>query len=110
MRSTIISLCLACLATGACGGGGSDPSPQASPSCSSPEATSVSNPFFPPGLNPVKFGVLTRHSHRHGFTDATIVSDTQIVELYPPLAWRSSITAIASSAETTKASKPRSSS
>lgn len=82
IRALFLSAAL--LVLSACGGGGDGASSAPSP-CPLPEADGDES-LLPRELNLGQYGVVEETTVTKGFLSARIVSETKIVELYPPIA------------------------
>ena len=79
MASSVAVLLLA-----GCGGGDGETSAGPTP-CPLP-AAGGNERLLPEGLDLTEYGVLAEAESNRGFVTARVVSETQIVELYPPIA------------------------
>lgn len=78
-------LLLVALGSVGCGSGGTSGAPSPSTPCPSPAAVTDVG-LLPSDVPLAEHGVVTEIEVEAGFIGATAVSETQIVELYPPLA------------------------
>lgn len=75
----------AVLVLGACGGDGGDADSSAPEACPSPSHAAATG-AIPTDLDMDSFATITRVQAKPGFVGAEGVTDTSIIELYPPLA------------------------